>query len=104
MEAVNKMVSFRDIKSTLRTCTQKIGKYVGFIGGDYGLDPSGDIQAMNTVLINHHNRGGIVTISWHFYNPWTGGDVWDTHKKENLWEPKNLSTLLIAIVTFCGNG
>jgi mannan endo-1,4-beta-mannosidase len=27
-----------------------------------------------------------VTISWHFNNPWTGGDSWDTTKEEKLWE------------------
>jgi Glycosyl hydrolase family 26 len=80
----------------VETLHTKIGKYVGFIGGDYGLDPNGDIEAMNTVLINHHKKGGIVTISWHFYNPWTGGDVWDTNKQENLWELLETSTCTSA--------
>lgn len=57
---------------------------LGLIGGDYGLDENHDVAATNQVFIEHWKRGGLVTISWHFDNPWTGGDSWDTTGKENL--------------------
>ena len=30
----------------------------------------------------HHERGGIVTFSWHLRNPFTGGDTWDVTSTE----------------------
>ena len=32
---------------------------------------------MRLAAIKHHERGGIVTLSWHVRNPLTGGDAWD---------------------------
>jgi mannan endo-1,4-beta-mannosidase len=69
----------------------KYGKYIGFVGGDYGLDPNHDVQVSNQILIEHSRKGGIVTVSWHFDNPWTGGDSWDTNNQENLLDLINQS-------------
>ncbi len=34
-------------------------------------------ELMRLAAIKHHERGGIVTLSWHVRNPLTGGDAWD---------------------------
>ncbi len=36
-----------------------------------------DFDLMRLSAIRHHERGGVVTISWHLRNPLTGGDAWD---------------------------
>ena len=63
-------------ENTLRT--------LGLIGGDYGLDANHNVAATNQVFIDHWNRGGLVQISWHLDNPWTGGSSWDTNRNEDL--------------------
>lgn len=61
----------------------------GFYPAVYGLDLGGIELANETNLdknpfsqmrasaVAHHERGGIVTFSWHPRNPLTGGDAWD---------------------------
>ena len=34
-------------------------------------------ELMRRAAVTHHERGGIVTFSWHPRNPLTGGDAWD---------------------------
>ena len=34
-------------------------------------------RQMREAAIVHHRRGGIITLSWHMFNPVTGGDAWD---------------------------
>lgn len=54
------------------------GRYVGLLGADYmSWDGSTDWSNTNQLLINHWNNGGLVELSWHAHNPWTGGDAWD---------------------------
>lgn len=36
---------------------------------------------MRKYIIDGHARGGVITISWHFNNPLTGGNAWDTTPK-----------------------
>ncbi len=62
------------------------GKWVGLIGGDYGLDPNHNVANTNQLLTDYWNAGGLVTLSWHFDNPWTGGNSWDTNQGENLYD------------------
>ncbi|RPI01525.1 MAG: T9SS C-terminal target domain-containing protein [Calditrichaeota bacterium] len=57
---------------------EQTGKTCALLGVDYGLVDKLDYQTTNRVLIEHWNKGGLVTISWHPDNPWTGGDSWDT--------------------------
>lgn len=50
--------------------------------GDYpvifGFDINGIKQTSNLkAAIKHHERGGIITISWHMSNLLTGGNAWD---------------------------
>ena len=61
------------------------GQYPAILGLDLGgieiesphnLDGN-SFEAMRLAAIEHHRRGGIVTLSWHLRNPLTGGDAWD---------------------------
>ncbi len=63
---------------------KQTSRSLGLIGGDYGLDDNHDVAASNKIFIEHWKRGGLVTISWHLDNPWTGRDSWDTNGQENL--------------------
>ena len=61
------------------------GKYPSVLGMDLGgiemgwthnLD-NNDFDNMRAAAVAHHERGGVVTFSWHPRNPLTGGDSWD---------------------------
>ena len=61
------------------------GDYPAVMGFDLGGIEMGDEKNLDSVpftrireeLIAHHLRGGIVTLSWHPRNPYTGGTAWD---------------------------
>lgn len=63
-----------------------VGDYPAVMGFELGGIEMGDEKNLDSVpfsrihdeLIAHHERGGIVTISWHPRNPLTGGTAWDT--------------------------
>ena len=65
----------------LETC----GDYPAVMGFDLGGIEMADEKNLDSVpfarihdeLIAHHERGGIVTLSWHPRNPLTGGTAWD---------------------------
>lgn len=46
------------------------------MGWDANLDRN-DFDNMRASAVAHHERGGVVTFSWHPRNPLTGGDSWD---------------------------
>ncbi|MBR4525530.1 MAG: beta-mannosidase [Bacteroidales bacterium] len=46
------------------------------LGDTHNLDGN-DFALMRAAAIKHHERGGIVSLSWHLRNPLTGGDAWD---------------------------
>ena len=46
------------------------------MGWSHNLDKN-DFDNMRASAVAHHERGGIVTFSWHPRNPFTGGDAWD---------------------------
>lgn len=46
------------------------------LGNTHNLDGN-DFALMREAAIKHHERGGIVSLSWHLRNPLTGGDAWD---------------------------
>lgn len=46
------------------------------LGGDRNLDGV-PFDLMRKWIIEHHGKGGIITLSWHLRNPLTGGDTWD---------------------------
>ena len=62
-----------------------VGDYPAVMGFDLGGIEMGDEKNLDSVpftrireeLVRHHQRGGIVTISWHPRNPVTGGTAWD---------------------------
>lgn len=61
------------------------GKYPAVYGMDLGgieLDWPANLDNnrfdhMRASAVAHHERGGVVTFSWHPRNPLTGGDAWD---------------------------
>ena len=71
------------------------GDYPAVYGWDLGgLEKKSDknidgvpFDKMKQYIKDAHARGGIVTISWHFNNPLTGNDAWDT-------TPKSLASAL----------
>ncbi len=62
-----------------------VGDYPAVMGFDLGGIEMGDVKNLDSVafsrirteIIKHHERGGIITISWHPRNPVTGGTAWD---------------------------
>jgi mannan endo-1,4-beta-mannosidase len=71
------------------------GDYPAVYGWDLGgLERKSDknidgipFDKMRQYIKEGHSRGGIITLSWHFDNPLTGGDAWDT-------TPKSLASTL----------
>lgn len=67
-----------------------IGQYPALYGMDLGgieLDSplnidKNDFNHMRASAIAHHERGGVITFSWHPMNPLTGGNTWDTTSTE----------------------
>ena len=58
-------------------------KWVGMIGLDYGWDPSpSEISTGNQVLIDYWNSEGLITLSHHANNPWTGGNCRDLRHRD----------------------
>ena len=61
------------------------GHYPAILGLDMGGIELGDTKnldgndfaLMRKAAVAHHARGGIVSLSWHLRNPFTGGDAWD---------------------------
>ncbi len=60
------------------------GDYPGVMGFDLGGIEIGDEKNLDSVpfarmrkeIVNHHNRGGVITISWHPRNPVLGTTAW----------------------------
>ena len=65
------------------------GDYPAVIGFDLGRLELGHSRNLDGVpfdkmrreIIAQHERGGMVTLSWHLDNPLTGKDAWDFHDK-----------------------
>lgn len=61
-----------------------VGDYPGVMGFDLGGIEKGDQKNLDSVpftrireeIINHHERGGIITLSWHLRNPLLGTTAW----------------------------
>ena len=64
-----------------------VGDYPAVMGFDLGGIEMGDAKNLDSVpftrireeIIRHHQRGGIITVSWHPRNPVTGGTAWDVN-------------------------
>ena len=67
------------------------GKYPALYGMDLGgieLDSplnidKNDFNHMRAAAVAHHERGGVITFSWHPMNPLTGGTTWDNASTED---------------------
>lgn len=61
-----------------------VGDYPGVMGFDLGGIEKGDLKNLDSVpftrireeIIAHHQRGGIITLSWHLRNPLLGTTAW----------------------------
>ena len=71
-----------DVKSVVGDFPAVMGFEIGRIelGSEKSLDNI-DFNIIRQEIINQFNRGGMITISWHMYNPLTGGDSWDVETK-----------------------
>jgi beta-mannanase len=57
---------------------ESTARWVGIIGVDYGVGSTpGQISVANQLLIDYWNAGGLVVVTYHVNNPWTGGNSWD---------------------------
>lgn len=67
-----------DVRETCGDYPAVMGFDLGGIelGNEVNLD-SVPFSRIREELIAHHERGGIVTLSWHPRNPLTGGSAWD---------------------------
>lgn len=96
-----------------------VGDYPAIMGFELGGIEMGDRKSLDSVpfsrihdeIINHYERGGIITISWHPRNPLTGGTAWDVtsdqvvksilpggskHEKFQLWM-KRMADFLVTL-------
>ncbi len=73
-----------------------VGDYPGIMGFDLGGLEVGDNKNLDSVpfelmreeIIRQHERGGVITLSWHPRNPKTGGNAWDVS------DPKTVHSIL----------
>ncbi len=72
-----------DVKDVTGAYPAVLGLDLGCIelGSTHNLDNNSFVQ-MREAAVAHHERGGIVTFSWHPRNPLTGGDTWDVSSSE----------------------
>lgn len=71
---------------------EQTGKWVGFLGGDYGRGfERQDEDVLTPALIEHWNNGGLVGASVHWHNPRTGRGHQTTPKPHipNLLDPNS---------------
>jgi mannan endo-1,4-beta-mannosidase len=69
-EVENSFAGFHTLVEELHTAT---GKWVGMLGIDYEVDrifTSAELTKGNQALIDHWNRGGLISITWAPLNPW----------------------------------
>jgi len=73
---------------------ETVGDYPAVMGFDLGGIEMDDAKNLDSVpftrireeIIKHHERGGIITISWHPRNPLTGGTAWDVANNQVVKE------------------
>ena len=80
------------------------GQTIALIGGD--LEPWPGLGPLNIGRLvdfleskqNNNDQGShMVQLTWHFSNPWTGGDAWDTSGVEDLWDLLDDSTAVYDV-------
>ena len=67
-----------DVRAVAGAYPSVLGLDIGGIelGWDHNLDRN-PFELMRRAARKHVERGGVVTLSWHAHNPYTGGDAWD---------------------------
>lgn len=68
------------------------GDFPAVMGFDLGGIEKGDSRNLDSVpftmireeIRKHHERGGVITISWHPRNPLTGGNAWDVKNNQTV--------------------
>ncbi len=72
-----------DVKDVTGSYPMVYGMDLGGIelGSPVNLDRN-SFKHMRASALAHHERGGVITFSWHPRNPLTGGDAWDVSSKE----------------------
>jgi mannan endo-1,4-beta-mannosidase len=77
--ADNRLAYWSDIKDVAGDYPAVYGFDVGHIelGHAYNLDTV-SFSLMRDLIIKAHEKGGIITISWHLDNPVSGGSSWQT--------------------------
>lgn len=66
----NQIKGYQTFFENLHTQT---GKYPGLLGLEYGYTPNVPHKEINKLLINHWNKGGLVTLTWCADNPFKDG-------------------------------
>ncbi|MBC7888438.1 MAG: hypothetical protein H7Z13_11160 [Ferruginibacter sp.] len=79
-------------RKSFQSLFDSTGKYPALLGLEYGYFPGIDLIATNQYAINHWNKGGLVTISWHADCPWTDGyNVrWNSAKNKTVIDVNKL--------------
>lgn len=73
--------------SDIKKITGKFPAVAGFDIGNLEIGKEANLDGvrfdkMREAIIAHHNRGGIVTVSWHANNPVNGGNCWKVSRGE----------------------
>ncbi|NIO71488.1 MAG: hypothetical protein GTN71_21280 [Anaerolineae bacterium] len=53
---------------------KETGKWIALLGADYAYGIWSD-PGQNSTLIEHWNNGGLITLNWTAWNPWTGNGL-----------------------------
>lgn len=73
---------FEEGRSDVKSVCGDYPAVVSFDLGELELDSAQNLDKVpfdkiKQEIINHYQRGGLVSLSWHLRNPKTGGDAWD---------------------------
>ncbi|MBE2269597.1 MAG: SH3 domain-containing protein [Anaerolinea sp.] len=76
------------------------GHYPALTGMDYkrwDMMNGNDFSEPNGFLIDYWNAGGLVNLSWHANNPWTGGSSndWENPNTSDPWDTRPVTELLM---------
>jgi len=71
-----------DIKDVVNDYPAVYGWDLGYIEKNSPTNIDGvSFDKMRAYIQQGYNRGGVITLSWHFDNPLTGGSTWDTTQR-----------------------
>jgi mannan endo-1,4-beta-mannosidase len=70
---------------------RQTGKYCAILGSDLEDLSTQNQSGAHAILKSFWDQKGLVTLSWHAANPWTGGDSWD-RSRVTLWDLSDSSS------------